>query len=299
MATILASLSAASVRRAYQKLGVDVDRFLFGVEQFDLTEGRHGLRSWSPAIAGDGKFYEQLSEHPWYYMKEKDEFEAARKVIGKVAVLEVGCGSGFFADRSEFASYIGLELNQAAAADARAKGHHVEELMLRDYAKEHPASADVVCSFQVLEHLSDPADYFLSSLNILKPGGLLVTSVPAEDSFAGTFVDNILNAPPHHLTRWTDLSLKSFPLQFGFDCIDIRHLPVEQHHNKWFWQALIMRGLLPGGSSSFAASKSPVIKLKVKLATAVLSALGSNFAVPKEFSIPGHTVMAIHRKRAN
>jgi SAM-dependent methyltransferase len=299
MTNILASLSANSVRGAYRKLGVDVDRFLVGVEQFDLTEDRHGLRSWRPAIPGDGKFYEQLSEHPWYYMKEKDEFEAARKVIGKVSVLEVGCGSGFFADGSEFASYTGLELNQAAAGDARAKGHHVEELMLHDYANEHPASADVVCSFQVLEHLTDPADYFLSALKILKPGGRLVTSVPAEDSFVGSIVDNVLNAPPHHLTRWTDEALKSFPLELGFDCLDVIHLPVENQHYKWFWNTLIERGMLPKGTSDFAMPKSLTTKLKVKAAIAALSALGFNFAVPKELSIPGHTVMAVHRKRTD
>ena len=77
----LASLSSDLLARGYRKLGVEVDRFLVGIEQFDLTEDEYGLRRWEPSIAGDGKFYEQLSKNSWYYMKEKEEFKIAREII--------------------------------------------------------------------------------------------------------------------------------------------------------------------------------------------------------------------------
>jgi hypothetical protein len=115
MSKVLISLSAEKVRWAYMRLGVDVNRFLHGINCFQLVEQEHGLRRWLPAVSGDGEFYEQLSLHPWYYMKEKDEFSVARKIIGEVDVLEVGCGCGHFADGSEFSSYVGLELNACAA----------------------------------------------------------------------------------------------------------------------------------------------------------------------------------------
>lgn len=288
------TISAEYIRKAYAALGVDVERFLDGLERFELHDGPHGLKVWSPVVAGDGKFYEQLSAHSWYYSKNKDEFEVARKFIGKSNVLEVGCGSGYFADGSLFDSYIGLELNHAAAREARGKGHRVEECLLSEYADQNPGTVDVVCSFQVLEHMTDPADYFSSARKLLRPGGKLVTSVPAEDSFVGACISNVLNAPPHHLTRWTDHALKTFPIELGFRCSDIVHLPVERQHYKWFWSELLWRGFVPCDGLVLKKNSSIMPRIRRKVAMAVLSALGFNFCVPEDFFIPGHTVVVIH-----
>jgi len=297
MKKIVASVTSEAIRQSYKKLDVDVDRFLREIEKFDLVEDEAGLRRWDPCVPGDGKFYEQLSIHPWYYAIEKDEFAIARKLIGRASVLEVGCGSGFFADGASCSAYVGLELNGHAASQARAKGHDVREVLFNEYADEHPASVDVVCSFQVLEHLIDPAEYFLDALKVLKHGGRIVTSVPSEDSFVGSIFDNPLNAPPHHLTRWSDQALRAFPLSLGIDCIDIIHLPVEQQHYRWFWASLLRRGMLENDSADGIGPVSRIAKLKTKMAMTALSALGFNFTIPKDFHIPGHTVMAIHKKQ--
>jgi SAM-dependent methyltransferase len=136
--------------------------------------------------------------------------------------------------------------------------------MLSEYAYAYPESVDVVCSFQVLEHLCDPSGYFSSCFKVPKPGGRLLTSVPSEDSFVGSCSNNILNAPPHHLTRWTDQALRSFPSSLGFKCLEIIHLPVETQHFMWFWSLLIQRGMLRDGCSDEENAKSLISRIKAK-----------------------------------
>ena len=288
-------LSACSVRRFYAKLGVDVERFLANVDNFELIKSTHGFLEWRPSRPGDGPFYEQLSHFSWYYSAVKDEFFFASPFVKGKSVLEIGCGAGFFADMADFGSYIGLELNAEAASSARAKGHHVECKSFSHYADTNPESFDVVCSFQVLEHLVDPSEYFRASLRLLKPGGLLITSVPSEDSFVGSLEHNILNSPPHHLTCWTDDALRDLPVSLGYVDPEIHHLPVEKQHYKWFIASLLEPGFRSDKSESAWLSRL-LLKGKMKLAMGFLRFLGSNFSVSPEFNIPGHTVVAIHQK---
>lgn len=291
----LASLPSDLLARGYRKLGINIDHLLVDIEKFELVEDKFGLRRWEPPVHGDEEFYEQLSKKSWYYMADKEEFKLAREIIGRASVLEVGCGPGFFADHSDFSSYVGLELNGNAANRARTKGHNVIEQMLNEYADSNPSSVDCVCSFQVLEHLPNPKDYFIAALKALKPGGRIITSVPSEDSFVGAIFDNILNAPPHHLTRWTDRALKEFPLSLGAYCLDIHHIPVEKQHQKWFWHQILRHGMVSGCSYDEAKQTPLAVKLKIKFAMASLAAIGLKFTVPNNFCIPGHTLIAVHK----
>ena len=291
------SLSARSIRDFYASLGIDVERFLNGIDCFELIQSSHGVLKWHPPVPGDGPFYEELSRFDWYYSADKDEFAFARPFVEGKAVVEIGCGAGFFADKADCNSYVGLELNENAAFEARSKGPHVECANLVEYANSHPDSCDVVCSFQVLEHLVDPSEYFRASLKLLKPGGLLITSVPSEDSFVGSLQKNILNAPPHHLTCWTDDALRELPDSLGYVCPEIHHLPVEKQHYKWFIVSLLTSGFHSEREYSTGLSRL-LLKGKLKLVMGFLRFLGSNFSVSAEFHIPGHTVVSIHKKPA-
>ncbi len=277
------------------KLGVDVERFLSGIEYFDLLESSNGLLSWSPLVPADGLFYEQLSHCKWYYEKEKEEFKFAKPFVFGKSLLEIGCGSGFFADIAECSYYVGLELNKKAARVAMDKGHHVMCLSFAEYAESHPESFDVVCSFQLLEHLVDPSEYFRASFRLLKPGGILITSVPSHDSFVGCLNENILNTPPHHLTCWKDETLRSFPSSFGYECMGIHHLALDKEHHKWFLSCLLLSGFSPGYPTQLTPP-STTSRVKLKIVLFLLSLLGSSFMVPPCFRIPGHTVVSIHRK---
>jgi SAM-dependent methyltransferase len=288
----LYSIKTADIIKQYKELGVDITRIIGNAEVFELIEEENGLRRWVPPITGDSQFYDELAKNnSWYYLPDKKEYNIALQYIDRGPVLEVGCGEGYFALKGNLPSYIGLELNEEAAKKAISKGLNVIIQDFQDFADENPSTISCVCSFQVLEHLKSPESFFQSSYTVLKENGLMITAVPAEDSFAGTIQNNCLNAPPHHITRWTDKCLKELPRNNGFECIDIIHIPVEQIHAQWFWSTLLDRAKSQKAKGSGIKEK---IKWKVLLKLAV--SMGITSHVPEDFHIPGHTVIAVHKK---
>ena len=90
---------------------------------------------------------------------------------------------------------MGLEFNSYALRAARDKGYKVSAISYQQAAIEMCNKYDLVCSFQVLEHLPDYISYFESSFKLLKDDGILVTSALPQDSIFG-LANNVLNPPP-------------------------------------------------------------------------------------------------------
>lgn len=247
--TVLDHIPVAHVVAAYRQahLAVDISGLMAG--QGDKIEllacPRCDLRWYWPMVAGDEPFYEQLQRHDWYYQADKPEHRhAAALVQGGQSVLEVGCGAGAFAAcLPAAATYRGLEFNQAAVARARAKGLDVTQCSMDVEAASHPGAYDVVCHFQVLEHVPDVAGFMRDCVKALRPGGLMVVTVPAEDSFLRLSGAAWLNMPPHHVTRWTDLALQNLFASLGLQAPALWHEPVAEYHVDWYRSVLAEQGL--------------------------------------------------------
>lgn len=105
-------------------------------------------------------------------------------------ILEVGCGQGAVAVRlAARHDYTGTELDEAsldvarrrlAAADVRAELVHGPLESLPD-----DAPFDVVCAFEVLEHIEEDEKALAEWAARLRPGGLLLLSTPAWQSRFG------------------------------------------------------------------------------------------------------------------
>jgi SAM-dependent methyltransferase len=98
-------------------------------------------------------------------------------------VLEVGCGSGDTLaylqanDRCRWTG--GVELFPEAAEIARGRLDDVYEGNIEQIALPiAPASLDVVLCLDVLEHLVDPWSTTSRLARLLKPGGVLIASIP-------------------------------------------------------------------------------------------------------------------------
>lgn len=292
----LYTVNTKELQKQYQSLGTDISRLIGDIKEFKLIENDRGLRCWEPAIPGDEQFYQELAENNWwYYLKDKKEYEVASRYIQSMAVLEVGCGEGWFATKYEISDYIGLEFSSKAADEANKRGCKVYHQEFSEYANQNPESRDVVCSFQVVEHLPSPSLYFESAYKVLRKGGICITAVPSEDSFSGTLRNNCLNCPPHHLTRWTDKCLKDYPVLYGLKYLEIIHIPVEDIHSKWFLETLLNRLFFNDLHSNQKQSKSKKLLLKIqrRIISKLIQKVGH---IPEEFNIPGHTVIAIHKK---
>jgi 2-polyprenyl-3-methyl-5-hydroxy-6-metoxy-1,4-benzoquinol methylase len=169
-----------------------------------------------PRLAGLPTFYEELQRFPWYYVPWKWEHEIAKSYLTEGdRVLEVGCGVGFFLKRVSEEMKVectGLEFN------AKARSAGVFRNILGDsvqvYAEHNPEGVDVVCTFQVLEHVYDVAAFLKACCAALVPGGRLVLSVPNNDSNIQYDKRNVLNMPPHHMGLWRAGSLASLTNHF-------------------------------------------------------------------------------------
>lgn len=101
-------------------------------------------------------------------------------------VLDVGCGAGatlhWLKQTGRCRTGIGIEMMDSAAAIAAQRLDHVyvgdaNELIDTEPALA-PASFDIVLCLDVLEHLVDPWAFVARVQRLLKPGGMLIASLP-------------------------------------------------------------------------------------------------------------------------
>jgi SAM-dependent methyltransferase len=119
--------------------------------------------------------------------------------------------------------YLGLEFNDRAIQKARARGLDVRSLPLEDVARDMPACFDLICAFQVLEHVPNPRQFLMDMVTSLKTGGVILFSVPSENSFLQYEVNNLTNIPPHHSTRWPDNTFKKLTDILNVDLVSVIH----------------------------------------------------------------------------
>ncbi len=124
-----------------------------------------------------------LEDHYWWFVgRRRVALKLLRKAIGRegAQVLDLGCGTGVIAtELSKWAKPIGLDMSAQALAYSKGRGvvHLVqaigEALPLRD------ASVDAILALDIFEHIKDDQGAFREAYRVLKPGGVLVMSVPA------------------------------------------------------------------------------------------------------------------------
>jgi SAM-dependent methyltransferase len=114
-------------------------------------------------------------------------------------VLEIGCGQGGFAARLvQRYRYVGLEpdpTSHAVASARLAAAGGVGEVRNGDLSVLAPDEKfDLVCAFEVLEHIEDDEKALAEWVGHLRPGGWLLISTPAfqhrmgpSDEMAGHF----------------------------------------------------------------------------------------------------------------
>jgi SAM-dependent methyltransferase len=95
----------------------------------------------------------------------------------KDALLEIGCGNGFFLEEARRRGYVsarGVEPSTDAVAQAPPdlQSEIVIDIMRPGLFEDE--SFDVICFFQVLDHLADPGAVLGECLKLLRPGGVVL-----------------------------------------------------------------------------------------------------------------------------
>lgn len=216
--------------------GIDVAREFSGCDSLSyLACAECGLHFFTPAVTGSDAFYAALQKFDWYYMAEKWEFDRALEHIAPgAAVLEVGCGRGLFSRKVGHARYTGLETSDSAIRLSAELGVPVAQETVERHAQSHAGAYDVVCSFQVLEHVPDPHGFIAACCACLKPGGTLLLSTPNMESFLKYAVNGVLDAPPHHVTRWQEKTWRSLERLFPLKLLRLVQEPLQEYHRRYY-----------------------------------------------------------------
>jgi 2-polyprenyl-3-methyl-5-hydroxy-6-metoxy-1,4-benzoquinol methylase len=288
--SLVRTIQTKDIISLYKEYQIDVSHYFNGlleISEYQCNETNY--RFYFPYnVAGNSLFYEHFQNFEWYYMPWKWEHEiTTRYILDGMKVLEVGCAHGAFLERInqkfKLLISIGLEINESTTK--KNEKWQIINQNIQDYSKEHRDEFDIVCSYQVLEHISDVHSFITSNIVCLKKGGKLIISVPNNDSFIKES-NTPLNMPPHHMGRWTKESLTSLTKIFSLELLDIHIEGLKDYHvdgyiwserynkgNKYFNKVRRKIDIFMG---SYAKFKEDVIK--------------------KRETITGHTILAVYRK---
>lgn len=212
----------AGYKRAYN---IDVAAYFRDVPTVQILQcPKLKYRFFSPrSIAGTGALYDELQKIDWYYQEWKWEYQQIFDAFGGSGnLLEIGCGKGVFLKRMQETGKrcAGLELSDDAVEAGRRNNVSIRKSTIEEYAPGHEEMYDIVCSFQVLEHIAEVDAFISSSLRVLKKGGKFIVAVPNNDALFfrernlehrdGEYQKTLLlNLPPHHMGLWNRESLEN------------------------------------------------------------------------------------------
>lgn len=176
--------------------------------------------TWSAIAAGVTELIQDARRH----VVEK------RVPVGRL--LDVGSGDGSFVHHMAGHGWdaTGLDFSPTAAELAARRGLRGTFLKgsLADHAFE-PGGMDAVTLWQVLEHIGEPLPFLARVRDVLRPGGLLVASVPNIEGLSAVLTGERwwgLDVP-RHLVHYTPRTLRRAVSEAGLHVVDVRHFSLQ------------------------------------------------------------------------
>ena len=141
------------------------------------------------------------------------------------ALLEVGAGFGTFCSellsRKVFTRVMGVEPTPDLAKSCRDRGIEILETPIEKMTLKDAVRFDVVASFEVIEHLFDPAKFIIHMLRLLKPGGLIMLTCPNGQGFDIETLGIVSDSVDHeHLNYFNPSSLATLMSASGLDVLE-------------------------------------------------------------------------------
>jgi len=150
----------------------------------------------------------EVDERHWWYRGRREVIRSELDSLPlptPAEVLDAGCGSGRTMQELEaYGTVRGIELDEAAAEMARARGHGDVAIGRLEQLPWPDATFDLITSLDVIEHTPDDREALAELRRVCRPGGWLLVTVPAHQAlWSGHDEAN------HHYRRYSRSMLRS------------------------------------------------------------------------------------------
>ena len=168
-----------------------------------------------------------LGESSHIYRKERFGKERVKNIIKyfnkkDISILDVGCSTGFFVEAAieNQLRCIGIDLNPSAIEFGKKRNL---ELYVKDIFDINNQNFDVITLFDVLEHLTNPADIINKIYKLLNKNGITSIYVPNYDSASRMLMgrDAHFIWPTHHLNYFNIDTISNFLEKRNFDVLEV------------------------------------------------------------------------------
>lgn len=240
------------------------------------------------------------AEHWWFRGRRAVYVDLLEHVLARdrgaaprgLRVLDVGCGAGGWLDAlARFGRVTGIELDEPSIRYCREQDQRHTLVGRVDALPVPRASHDLVCLWDVIEHVPDDRAVLAEAARALRPGGHVAISVPA---YQFLFANN--DRVAHHQRRYTRGGLVRRLREGGWDVRKATYVNVA------LAPAIIPAVLaLKTRERLFPRPDDPGNNLAIGVPRAVNGLLAALFSVERHVlrhvSAPfGHSVLAIARR---
>lgn len=196
----------------------------------------------NPFLSGDAAFYNLLphateTDENWKWEFEKTFNKIAPIVESNsdVSLLEIGASTGTFARRVaklvKKENILCLEYSAIGVDSIKKAGIEALSIDFRELRQkpEYLKKFNIICLFQVLEHLDKLDDTFKTFNLLIKQGGHLFIGVPNAEKIKFNELNGaLLDMPPNHIGRFNKLTFKILASKYGWEIADIATEPYTQ-----------------------------------------------------------------------
>lgn len=188
-------------------------------------------------------------------------------------VLDVGTAGGAFLLAAAELGYRaqGLEPSFALVDQAKKRGLSVAQGTL-DNAPWAPSTIDLVCLWDVLEHVADPLSVLARCKSLLRPGGVLLINFPDIGAWPARLAGRrywwLLSVHLHHFSKPT---LKNLCARTGFEIFHFQRFWARLELGYLFQMAARLN--IPGAKTAVRWTPSALQKMSVPYTAAQTTAL--------------------------
>lgn len=149
-------------------------------------------------------------------------YDVVKRVIDRLkprTALEIGCGQGAFGARlADEVKYLGVEPDESSYQVACGRIEPRGGMVLHGFHQVVPQANtyDLVCAFEVLEHIDDDKGALAEWVSLVRPGGHLMLSVPAFQERFGP-----MDAHAGHFRRYSPAELEDRLVESGLTDVEI------------------------------------------------------------------------------